>query len=162
MSQLMPPLRSSASLFTNPRVPLTSIWESPPCAFPPLFVLAGFFDQMHFCIPKMGFGVEGTFQRFYMTLTPMFSSTLNSKFALPVFWLFFFFMPPWGKYGLVVEIILHKWFSLCFAMRCSATVLHGIITVSLLWAPTLQQKDDNKTSEFHSGGCCHGIINLLL
>lgn len=43
------------------------------CVFPPLFVLASSCNQEHFCIPKMGFGVEGTFQTFFMTLTPMFS-----------------------------------------------------------------------------------------
>lgn len=63
---------SSTSLFTKTEVRLTSIWDSPVCAFPPLFVLAGLCNQEHFCIPKMGFGVEGTFHRFFMTLTLMF------------------------------------------------------------------------------------------
>lgn len=68
---------SSTSLFRQIKACLTSICNSPICVFPALFVLAGSSNQEHFCMPEMGFGVEETFQRFFLTLTPMFSQHIK-------------------------------------------------------------------------------------
>lgn len=90
-------------LFTQIEVCLTSIWDSLVRVFPPLFVLAGLCDQQHFCIPKMGFGVEETFQRFFLTLTPMFFLHIKLLGGPPDC----FFLTTLRK-NVVLEIIMQK------------------------------------------------------
>lgn len=63
----------STLCFIQSEACLPCICNSPIRVFPALFVLAGLCNQEQFCMPEMGFGVEETFQRFFLTLTPMFS-----------------------------------------------------------------------------------------
>lgn len=99
----------SASLFTQIEVCLTRICDSPVCVFPPLFVLARSCNQEHFCIPKVGFGVEETFQRFFLTLTPMFLLHINLLGGPPDC----FFLTTLRK-NVVLGIITQKCFALSF------------------------------------------------
>lgn len=109
---------SSTSPFTQIEVCLTGIWDSPVCVFPPLFVLAASRNQEHFCIPKMGFGVEGTFQRFFLTLTPMFSLHIKLLGGPPDY----FFLTTLRK-NAVPEIIVQKCFALSFfQLRLSSSL----------------------------------------
>lgn len=100
---------SSASPFTQIEACVTPICDSSVCVFPPLFVLAGSCNQQHFCILKMGFGVEETFQRFFLTLTPMFSLHIKLLGGPPDC-----FLLTTLRKNAVVEITTQKMF--CFVL----------------------------------------------